>query len=600
MAEVLINDYQSTLSAQLAAGDGPGSTITVASGVPAAAVGTNGRVRIGSAGSLAEIVLVTFTTTTSWTVVTRAVEDSSRFPAATWPIGTPVRAVLTAGGLSAVIAIATGKTLWVDQTNGSDSTGVRGQIDKPYLTLAAAKAAASSGDVIEVRPGDYAATESLAKVGVSWFFQPGSVVTVTGSVLWQFNSAGSYGVFGRGRFASNGGVSLVQSDHADAEWVIECEVLDLPENSQGLYLAEGFGLIRGATINGAGGGHMIDTNAPPVSADSEIVLDQCRIIQGNSECAIYCLGDPVHCPLILRDCVIEGTPFSGDPFSIAIEGCLTLDTAPIVSVTITGGIVVRSDTGTASATAFNPTGLTTNRVTYYSGSALAATAFTYTTNKLSTAGTSATLEQTGDSLGATRLVILNRSGAAGARFENDGIELVDFIFKGTGSTTRTMRYENRGGGNNWLGTPEFQIGGSTAGRGTLIVADPASGTATMGDSSSQTPRHAWLNASTTTFGQTVFDISTPWATATHASRKGRAVLSVWDTAAREAIRMEASGSAPMLGFFGVTAVVRPTALTAANNGTINSGDGTTDTIIGNMRTRIAELESKLQALGLLT
>lgn len=41
------------------------------------------------------------------------------------------------------------------------------------------------------------------------------------------------------------------------------------------------------------------------------------------------------------------------------------------------------------------------------------------------------------------------------------------------------------------------------------------------------------------------------------------------------------------------------ALTAANAGAINSGDATTDAVIGNMRTRINELESKLQALGLL-
>lgn len=44
---------------------------------------------------------------------------------------------------------------------------------------------------------------------------------------------------------------------------------------------------------------------------------------------------------------------------------------------------------------------------------------------------------------------------------------------------------------------------------------------------------------------------------------------------------------------------RLTALTAANNGTLNTGDATSDTIIGNMRTRIAELESRLQSLGIL-
>jgi hypothetical protein len=87
---------------------------------------------------------------------------------------------------------------------------------------------------------------------------------------------------------------------------------------------------------------------------------------------------------------------------------------------------------------------------------------------------------------------------------------------------------------------------------------------------------------------------------TDASRKYRAVFSAFDTAARECMRIEASGTVAMMGFFGVAAVVRPTALTAADAGAINTGDAGTDTVIGNMRTRIGELETKLQALGLLT
>lgn len=54
-----------------------------------------------------------------------------------------------------------------------------------------------------------------------------------------------------------------------------------------------------------------------------------------------------------------------------------------------------------------------------------------------------------------------------------------------------------------------------------------------------------------------------------------------------------------IGFYGANPVVQPTALTAANASALNSGDATTDTVIANMRTRIGELESKLQSLGLL-
>lgn len=54
-----------------------------------------------------------------------------------------------------------------------------------------------------------------------------------------------------------------------------------------------------------------------------------------------------------------------------------------------------------------------------------------------------------------------------------------------------------------------------------------------------------------------------------------------------------------IGFFGVTPVARAAALTAADANTINTGDATSDTVIANMRTRIGELETKLQAYGLL-
>ncbi len=53
------------------------------------------------------------------------------------------------------------------------------------------------------------------------------------------------------------------------------------------------------------------------------------------------------------------------------------------------------------------------------------------------------------------------------------------------------------------------------------------------------------------------------------------------------------------GFFGVAPITRPSALTAPNNGTVSSGDATTDGVIETMRTRIDELEGKLQSLGLL-
>ncbi len=55
-----------------------------------------------------------------------------------------------------------------------------------------------------------------------------------------------------------------------------------------------------------------------------------------------------------------------------------------------------------------------------------------------------------------------------------------------------------------------------------------------------------------------------------------------------------------VGFFGSTPVTKPTALTTSDASAVNSGDATTDMVITNLRTRIDELEAKLQALGLLS
>ena len=69
-----------------------------------------------------------------------------------------------------------------------------------------------------------------------------------------------------------------------------------------------------------------------------------------------------------------------------------------------------------------------------------------------------------------------------------------------------------------------------------------------------------LESSTTTeqsAGRLIYE----WVVATHAIRTARSKWSVYDTAEREAIRIEASGSAPMIGVYGVEAVARPSAYT---------------------------------------
>ncbi len=67
---------------------------------------------------------------------------------------------------------------------------------------------------------------------------------------------------------------------------------------------------------------------------------------------------------------------------------------------------------------------------------------------------------------------------------------------------------------------------------------------------------------TTTESTNAAKLEALWNTATHASRKGDLVASVADSGGwREGWRIRGSGTAPMIGFYGVTPVVRPTAYT---------------------------------------
>lgn len=148
----------------------------------------------------------------------------------------------------------------------------------------------------------------------------------------------------------------------------------------------------------------------------------------------------------------------------------------------------------------------------------------------------------------------------------------------------------------------------------------SSGTAAAGFGIS----NVWKLQSSTTASQTAASIDVSWNTATHASRKADIIFYAWDTAAREFMRGQGNGSAAAIGFFGVTPVVRPTALTTKLTSITHTSPGTPDyaiqnltnasgygfvtqdegntvlSVILNLQTRVNELETKLQGLGLLT
>lgn len=98
-----------------------------------------------------------------------------------------------------------GRTLTVDSVHGDDATARRGDAAFPFLTPAAAKAAALAGDVIHVRPGDH--TDPAAPLladGVGWRFEPGAAVRLSSDGPGLFDDGGAAveaAVVGAGEFA---------------------------------------------------------------------------------------------------------------------------------------------------------------------------------------------------------------------------------------------------------------------------------------------------------------------------------------------------------------------------------------------------------------
>ena len=84
--------------------------------------------------------------------------------------------------------VPSGRIVWVDQVNGNDSTGRRGAVMFPFLTLTAAKNAATAGDTVWTLPGDYLGT-NLLKNGVNYNFSAGAVVTNLGSLGNTFTAS---------------------------------------------------------------------------------------------------------------------------------------------------------------------------------------------------------------------------------------------------------------------------------------------------------------------------------------------------------------------------------------------------------------------------
>jgi hypothetical protein len=108
----------------------------------------------------------------------------------------------------------------------------------------------------------------------------------------------------------------------------------------------------------------------------------------------------------------------------------------------------------------------------------------------------------------------------------------------------------------------------------------------------------WYLESTTTEDNLVGYLGYMWTTATHATRKARGIWSVYDTAEREGIRIEANGSAAQIGFLGANASPRSTGWTIANLSSDKSYDADA-TSIDELADVVGTLIEEFKTKGLL-
>jgi hypothetical protein len=193
---------------------------------------------------------------------------------------------------------------------------------------------------------------------------------------------------------------------------------------------------------------------------------------------------------------------------------------------------------------------------------------------LNTAGTSFLFFGTNRYFDGTSWQQLNTRVGGFLQITGDALFFNSFA---TSSSTPVQALSVTGAG---VATHTLSDAGTNATADLLILRHNTSGTAAAGFGSTIQMQ---LESSTTA-DQDAADEITTWATATHASRKARRTRHIYDTAARETIREEASGTAPMIGFLGAAAVVRQN-ITGVHTGTLAQ----LQTVVANLLTGIANL-----------
>jgi hypothetical protein len=215
------------------------------------------------------------------------------------------------------------------------------------------------------------------------------------------------------------------------------------------YLYERADDIVNLTLAGASGEFEITING---SEDFNFQADTLNVLAGShvemgDDCYIGFTGGgrivfdstPATDLLTFSDCTVTFGSYGLGIIHSSAGGALT--SSAIVAGDITNNTITNTqlaNLGTAGTLAkFGATGLA-NSLLSESGAII-----THAGTTITTALTELILEQQGDTYGKTRLKLRSRSGSAGALFESDGLDMVDFGFVGNSTVQSNLRMEHR-------------------------------------------------------------------------------------------------------------------------------------------------------------
>lgn len=154
----------------------------------------------------------------------------------------------------------------------------------------------------------------------------------------------------------------------------------------------------------------------------------------------------------------------------------------------------------------------------------------------------------------------------GMYFDAGNATNVDIFFRvsPSGATAMTIR---QGTGRVGIGTatpatllhPRLNSAATNAVTNVVTIGHDSTGTAANGFGAGL----LFTLESSTTAAQDAARIAALWNDATHATRKADLVLTAFDTAEREGLRIRGDGTGPALGFYGVTPIARAVLATGA-------------------------------------